>query len=98
MSDKEWGDSVAHNSSTPDSWRYEKLAESAARSLASNDWITKNPEILKQQLLHLMNKAFEMGREHSRRIHRPRVPVQDLTHIPELFNHARDRWEKGTCH
>jgi len=82
----------------PDSWRYEGLAESAAQSLSTNDWITNNPELLTQQLMHLMTKAFEMGRECSRRAYQPKVPVQDLRHLPELFDFARARWEKGVCH
>lgn len=89
---------MSNKSSAPDSWRYEGLVEGAAQFLFSNEWVLKNPDVLKQQLLHLMNKAFEMGCECSRQIHQPRVPVQDLTHIPEIFSYARDRWEKGVCH
>jgi hypothetical protein len=51
------------------------------------------------QLVHIMEKAFDDGlREGIRISGQGAIPVTDLTHVPEIIEHAGYRWEKGVCH
>ena len=53
----------------------------------------------KDQLLHIMDLAFREGLAEGLRIGGGgAIPITDLTHIPEIIEHAGHRWEKGTCH
>lgn len=83
-------------------WRYEGLAEAAAASLSgSGKWIAEDPELLKKQLLHLMEKAYRMGAEDSEEQFRAamerKVPVQDLTHIPIIAERVKEKWTAESC-
>ena len=79
-----------------ESWRFEKIARSALRMILSEGY---GEELKKDQLLHIMDLAFREGLAEGLRIGGGgAIPITDLTHIPEIIEHAGHRWEKGTCH
>lgn len=81
-------------------WRYEGLAEGGCAALANNKWIVENEGMLKEQLLHLMDKAYQMGLEDGARRAKNSegaIPIRDMSDIPEVFERVKDRWEPGVC-
>lgn len=79
-----------------DTWRFQKIAQATCRFVMSGDY---GEEPVMQQLLHIMDKAFQEGLKEGMKIGESgAIPVTDLTHIPEIIDHAGHRWKKGICH
>ena len=73
-------------------WKYEKMVDTVCQAICSGGY---GPEAVKQFLMHLSEKVYEMGRGDAPV--EKEIPVTDLTHVPEVFDHARARWGKGVC-
>lgn len=78
-----------------ESWRFQKIAQAACRVVMSGHY---GEELIIQQLLHIMDKAFREGLKEGMKIDGGAIPIIDLTHIPEIIDHAGHRWKKGVCH
>jgi len=79
-----------------ESWRFESMARSACRMVMSGGY---GEEPIMQTLLHIMGKAFRQGLEEGMKIGcNAAIPVTDLTHVPEIIEHAGHRWKEGICH
>lgn len=73
-------------------WRYESMVDSVCQAICGGSY---GPDAIKQFLMHLATKTYEMGKEDV--VVSEPIPITDLTHIPEVFAHARNRWEQGVC-
>jgi len=79
---------------TVNQWKYEKLAESITEILKrNNDWLTN--EQITDLLLNAFDKIYDMDR--AKESDTP-ILITDLSNIPEIFEHAKDRWSQGKCH
>lgn len=66
-------------------WKYEKMAAAAA-NLINNQPVLKDEEKLGEYILFLFDKVFQSGLIEGKKDGRaPLIPVQDLTHIPEIL-------------
>jgi len=97
---------------TQNQWRFEGLAESIAQVVRRDPDILSQPGMLEEFLLHAFDKVYDMGKNDPESLHknvemgveigiriaRPIVPVTDLSDIPEVFEHAKERWREGICH
>lgn len=76
-----------------DQWKYQGLAEDLARMIRQDHDFYSQPGRLEEFILYAFDKVYNMNIKTS-----DSIPVTDLTEIPELFERAKDRWKKGTCH
>lgn len=81
---------------TPNQWRFQGLAESLVQIIRRNPDIVSHAELLEEFLLHAFDKVYGMGQVDP--VVAPQlVPVTDLSDVPEVFEHAKDRWKEGLC-
>jgi len=71
-------------------WKYESMVDSVCQAICGGGY---GPEAIKQFLMHLATKTYEMGKAEV--VVRESIPITDLTHIPEVFAHVKDRWGQG---
>lgn len=79
-----------------DSWRFNSMVETVRRAVLHGGY---SEELVADILYHALGRAFRMGREEcEQRTRESVIPITDLTHLPEVWNHVKDRWEDGRCH
>lgn len=79
-----------------DRWRFDNMVETVRRAVLHGGY---SEELVDDILYHVLGRAFRMGREDGAKQTRESViPITDLTHLPEVWNHVKERWNDGRCH
>lgn len=77
-------------------WRFDSMVETLRRAVLHGGY---SEELVDDILYHALGRAFRMGREECEKsVGTPAIPITDLTHLPEVWERVKERWEDGRCH